>query len=68
VHALGDVLERPNGFLARLVLREPEISELEERDRRREALRRAGAEELLRLIQRDNGGETTLVAQSAQRQ
>ena len=53
VHALRHVLERAHGLFARLALEEADVGELEQRDRRREALRRARAEQLPRLVEHE---------------
>jgi hypothetical protein len=46
MHALRHVLERPHGILARLALAESHVRQLEQRDRRQEALGGARAEHL----------------------
>jgi hypothetical protein len=68
VHPVRDVLQRADRFLARLALEEPQIGELEQRDRGREPLGRARAEELPRLVQHDDAGQLSLEAHAAQRE
>src|SRR5205085_507032 len=68
VHALRHVLERAYGFLARLALPQPRERQLEQRDRRREALDDSRAEDLARLGEREHRRQVALHAHAAQRE
>ena len=66
MNSLRHVLERPHRLLPGFALGEPEVSDLEQRDRRSEALGGASPEELLGLVQGDDSGETAFVAKAAE--
>ena len=68
VHALRHVLERPHRFLPRLLLRKAREGELEQGGGRRQAFRRARAEELARLVEHEHRGELALEPNAAERQ
>ncbi len=67
VHAVRDVLQRAHRLLSRLALEKAQVGELEQGDRGCEALGGPRAEELARLVQRDDPGELPLESNAAQR-